>query len=217
VDPQAEPCSLFKYPVWRRCVAVRPFRINLRNYFDEAIIRDERRFRQYLVASPRGAVRRTQFSVARSFAHDLVQCADLFAGFQNLKIRIALGEGKNRVVPGDFEDDEISLADLFEVSFRYVLWGQDDARHHISLDHVCNLFAKQLGGALTVCSFYQSHHAESAADYLPKFVSNLFASFSRKLLLVPFELEVRTNVDLTAQPTHRIHSRCGLMKTNCSQ
>jgi hypothetical protein len=92
--------------------------------FDEAIIRDERRFRQYLVASPRDAVRRTQFSVARSFAHDLVQCADLFAGFQNLKIRIALGEGKNRVVPGDCEDDEISLADLFEVSFRYVLWGQ---------------------------------------------------------------------------------------------
>lgn len=92
--------------------------------FDEAILRDERSFRRYLLASQQDAVRRIQFSVARSFAHDLVQCADLFAGFQNLKIRIALGEGKNRTVPGDFDDDEISLADLFEVSFRYVLWGQ---------------------------------------------------------------------------------------------
>ena len=54
--------------------------------FDEGIIRDQRSFRRFLTTSGDSSLQRMQFSSARSFAHDLVQCADVFAGFQNLKI-----------------------------------------------------------------------------------------------------------------------------------
>jgi|ERR1051325_1112121 hypothetical protein len=96
--------------------------------FDENIVRDHRAFRSFLLESGRQPMQRMQFSTARSFAHDLVQCADVFAGFQNLSIRVVLGDAKDRLVPGDFEGEELSLSFLLEASFRYVLWGRNTVK-----------------------------------------------------------------------------------------
>src|SRR5207249_3361898 len=67
--------------------------------FDEGIIRDEGNFRRTLLESGKEAMRRMQFSSARSFASEAVQCADIFAGFYNLKTRLALGTAAIRLMP----------------------------------------------------------------------------------------------------------------------
>jgi hypothetical protein len=94
--------------------------------FDEGIVRDEVSFRRHLLAGS-STLRRTQVSSARSFANDLVQCADLFAGFHNLKVRIAIGQTTDRLI--QFDDgrgeDEMPLSALLEMAFRYSLWGPE--------------------------------------------------------------------------------------------
>jgi hypothetical protein len=95
--------------------------------FDEGIIRDAAAFRRFLLEARNDAIRRLQVATARSFANDLVQCADLFAGFHNLKIRLALGDARDRQI--QFDDGrgemEMPLSMMLEMAFRYALWGPE--------------------------------------------------------------------------------------------
>lgn len=93
--------------------------------FDEGIISDEAEFRRALVTSLREPLRLMQVSSARSLANDFVQCADVFAGFYNLKVRLALGSVKDRVIRFEPDGFEWTLSQLLEGSFSSALWGQD--------------------------------------------------------------------------------------------
>ena len=95
--------------------------------FDEGIIRDATGFRRFLLGAGSDTLRRIQVATARSLANDLVQCTDLFAGFHNLKIRIALGDTPDRAIQFDDGrgDMEMPLSMMLEMAFRYALWGPE--------------------------------------------------------------------------------------------
>ncbi len=96
---------------------------------DNGIVKKPFEFRRFLNQSTDDNLRYFQFASVDSSLNDLIQCADIFAGFLALKIKLALNIVKDRTITDD--EGELSLSSVIEFSLRYVIWG---ARNEVAFD-----------------------------------------------------------------------------------
>lgn len=91
---------------------------------DTGILKKPVAFRQFLNRSSDEQLRFLQFATVNSSLNDLVQCADLFAGFLALKVKLAVAMVKDPTITDD--EGELPLSSVIEFSLRYVIWGARD-------------------------------------------------------------------------------------------
>lgn len=95
--------------------------------FDIGIVSNERMLSQRLQSSPYEFMRRARFLSVNSLDSNLIQCADLFAGFMRLQLDLLFSR-KDKIVLLDEEDypynEEILLSRYVSLALRYTLIGE---------------------------------------------------------------------------------------------
>lgn len=98
---------------------------------DEGIIQDPPAFKRFLSESGRPRlVESLKFASVSSHAEELIQCADICAGFTRLLVDLALGRPNRRLVLLEKFDDgsshpvDLDLRHLVLFSLRYSMWGE---------------------------------------------------------------------------------------------
>ncbi len=97
---------------------------------DNGIIKNPLKFGTFLKESERARLKRLTFESVRSEENELIQCADICAGFSRLLIDFGLGRVDRRLILlEEFPDGSTNTLDtdvrhLILFSLRYSLWGE---------------------------------------------------------------------------------------------
>jgi len=95
--------------------------------FDEGIINNPTTFSVFWRSHKQPRIANATYSSVKSHESPLVQCADLFAGFQRLAIDIATGRTNPSISvfdDGVGMDIDIDLLNYVLLSLRYAMWGR---------------------------------------------------------------------------------------------
>lgn len=121
--------------------------LDLELHFDIGIISNERMLSQKLQSLPYECMRHTRFSSVNSLDSNLIQCADLFAGFIRLQLDLLFSRKDKIIFFGEEYSpyDELPLSRYVSLALRYSLYGEVVSENLGDLDNLPFKYAKGKG------------------------------------------------------------------------
>ena len=135
-------------------------------HFDREIITDPRTFDSHAYSLSPPCAGWSEMDSAHS---QLIQCADLFVGFQKLKIDIGTGRvDPQKPIQWKRDDGHLGPTELsfhLFASFRYSLWGKDEVVHWAQIDDLAHM-KTNLGYGLRIFSSVSEKAINDATAHL---------------------------------------------------
>jgi len=105
---------------------------------DDGIIRDPVAYRSFLEQARRPRLLPMCFESVDSKSNELIQCADVCAGFSRLLVDLALGRPDRKVLLLESTHEvELDLRHLVLFSLRYSMWGKVQAIRDVGIIEPC--------------------------------------------------------------------------------